>query len=63
MSVTELIERLQSMPGHWPVHVERKSDCPCCGEGTDYYYTLDAVPSSFPSQGCMAVIVLNMEPS
>lgn len=62
MTVTELIEQLSAMPGHWPVHVELKSECPCCGVGTDYLYTLDAVPSNFPSQGSMALIRINPEP-
>lgn len=62
MTVAQLMERLQAMPGHIPVHVEFPADGSGGGADTDYFYTLDCELSSFPSQGRMAVITLNLEP-
>lgn len=59
ITVADLIEKLQAMPGHWPVHIEM----PCNdAAGTDYFYALDWELQSFPTQGLMAVIVPNMNP-
>jgi hypothetical protein len=64
VTVDQLREAIALIPGHWPVHVqviEAKhpgNDC-----DTSYYYTLDCVPSAFPSQGNMAVITINYEPT
>lgn len=63
MTVAELIERLQAMPSHLPVHVEFPIDGSGGGADFDYYFTLDCELSSFPSQGRMAVIIINQEPS
>lgn len=63
MTVAELIERLQAMPGHIPVHVEVAADGSGGGADVDYLYTLDCELSSFPSQGRMAVITINQEPT
>lgn len=64
MNVAQLIEALQAMPGHLPVHVEVNSDHDRGhGQDTDYLYTLDCVQSNFPSQGNMAVIRINYEPN
>lgn len=63
MIVSQLIEKLQSMPGHLPVHVEFPVDGSGGGADVDYYYTLDCELTSFKSQGRMAVIVLNMDPT
>lgn len=41
MTVTQLIEQLQAMPGHIPVHVAFPADGSGGGADTDYYYTLD----------------------
>jgi purine-nucleoside phosphorylase len=57
MTASQLIERLKEIPGHLPVHVEVPDV-----HGTDIFYTLDCEMSSFPTQGRMAVITLNMEP-
>ena len=57
MTVAQLIELLQAMPGHLPVHVAVPDD-----HGTDIFYTLDCEMSSFPTQGRIALITLNMEP-
>ena len=58
MTVTQLIERLREMPGHLPVHVEVPND-----PGNDIFYMLDCEMSGFPSQGRMALITLNTEPT
>jgi hypothetical protein len=63
VTVADLIRELQQMPGHWPVHVEVRADGSGGGADTDYLYTLDCVPSSFPTQGSMAVIRINYEPT
>ncbi len=62
MTVDQLREAIATMPGHWPVHVEVKADRDCTSADWDYLFTLEAVPSSFPTQGCMAVIRINYEP-
>lgn len=63
MNVQQLREALEKMPGHWPVHVEVREDGSGGGVDMGYYFTLDCVPSAFPTQGCMAVIRLNYEPT
>lgn len=67
MTVAELREALATMPGHWPVHVEIVCDdfgvVNGKGSTTDWHYTLDCIPSGFPTQGGMAVVRLNYEPS
>jgi len=45
------------------VHVEVREDGSGGGVDMGYYFTLDCVPSAFPTQGCMAVIRLNYEPT
>ena len=59
MTVNELREALEKMPGHWPVHVAVRADG---SAGEDFLYTLECVPESFPSQGCMAVVRVNYDP-
>lgn len=63
MTVAELREALASMPDHWPVHVELLPNTSTSADDTEYHYTLDCVPSNFPTQGCMAVIRLNDKPT
>jgi hypothetical protein len=63
MTVDQLREALAAMPGHWPVHVEVDADGSGGGADKDYLYTLDCERSSFPSQGNMAVITINREPT
>ena len=63
MNVEQLREALVAMPGHWPVHVEVAADGSGGGADVDYLYTLEAFPSNFPRQGCMAVIRVNYEPT
>ena len=62
MTVAQLIERLQAMPGHLPVMIEIPADGSGGGADVNYHFTLDAELSSFPTQGRMAVITLNLEP-
>jgi hypothetical protein len=64
VTVEQLRAALAAMPGHWPVHVAVNSDHDH-GRGidTDYLFTLDCVRSAFPSQGNMAVITINYEPT
>ncbi len=62
MTVAELREILNRMPGHWPVHVEVERDGSGGGADVDYLYTLDCVQENFPSQGNMAVIQINHNP-
>lgn len=51
------------MPGHWPVRLAvRADDSAHGGGGEDFLFTLECVPESFPSQGCMAVIRANYDP-
>jgi hypothetical protein len=61
--VSELIEKLKAMPGHLPVMIEFESDSSEGMIGVDYYYTLDAELGGFQTQGRMAVIKINMEPT
>ena len=70
MTVNELREALEKMPGHWPVHVAVRADGSGGGADEDFLYTLDedflytleCVPESCPSQGCMAVVRVNYDP-
>ena len=48
MTVAKLIEELQAIPGHLPVHVAIKADGSGGGAETDYHYILGAELSSFP---------------
>lgn len=63
MNVAQLIEALQSLPSHWPVHVAVPADGNGGGAATDYLYTLDVESFNFPSQGNMAVITINHAPT
>lgn len=63
MNVQQLREALANMPGHWPVHIEVPADGSGGGADWDYLYTLEAVPSNFPKQGCMCVIRINPAPT
>ena len=64
MTVDQLREALSKMPGHWPVHVAVNSDHEHGGgSDTDYLYTLDCLRENFPTQGNMAVITINYEPT
>lgn len=63
MTVDQLREALATMPGHWPVHVAVPADGSGGGADTDYLYTLDVERENFPSQGNMAVITINREPT
>jgi hypothetical protein len=62
MNVAQLIEALQAMPGHWPVHVADAEDGSGGGCETVYRYTLDCERGNFPTVGCMAVITINEDP-
>lgn len=62
MTVNELREALEKMPGHWPVHVAVRADGSGGGADENFLYTLECVPESFPSQGCMAVVRVNYDP-
>ena len=62
MTVAELIERLQTMPGHWPVRVEDSQPGSGGGAETVYRFTLDCERCNFPTQGGMAVITINENP-
>jgi hypothetical protein len=57
MTVSEMIEALQALPGHWPVHIETTEDGSGGGADTAYLYVLAVERGNFPSQGNMAVIV------
>lgn len=63
MTVQQLREALEKMPGHWPVHVEYQADGSGGGCDTEYLYVLDCERSSFPTQGNMAVITINRNPT
>lgn len=62
MTVDQLREALDGMPGHVPVHVAVPADGSGGGADTDYLFTLDCTLEAFPSQGRMAVISINTEP-
>ena len=62
MTVQELREALEKMPGHWPVHLAVPADGSGGGADEDFLFTLECVAENFPSQGCMAVIRSNPEP-
>lgn len=61
MTVDQLREALDGMPGHIPVHVAVKSE-DGFGVVTSYLYVMDCKIEGFPSQGRMAVIGINYEP-
>jgi hypothetical protein len=63
MTVSELIEKLTSMPGHIDVFIESPCDGSGGGAETDYLYTLDCELSSFPTRGRIAVILMNKAPT
>lgn len=62
MTVAELIEKLQAMPGYWPVHIERSIDGSGGGADKEYLYVLDCEAGNFPTHGGMAVIIQNESP-
>jgi hypothetical protein len=62
MTVNDLREALEKMPGHWPVHVAVLVAADGGGAEEDFLFTLECVPENFPSQGCMAVVRVNYEP-
>lgn len=62
MTVAQMIEELSRLPGHWPVHVAMPVDGSGGGADTEYLYTLGVEASSFPTQGNMAVVLINQEP-
>ncbi len=63
MNVAQMIEALQALPAHWPVHVAMTADGSGGGADTDYLYTLDVEHTNFPTQGNIAVITINRHPS
>lgn len=63
MNVKELREALEGMQDHWPVHVSMPTDGSGGGADVDYLYTLDCVQDNYPSQGSMAVIIIDTEPT
>lgn len=63
MNVQQLREALNQMPGHWPVHVEVRADGSGGGADSDYLFTLECVQENFPSQGNIAVVRINYEPT
>ena len=64
MNVKTLRELLARLPDHLPVHVAVNSDhLNGDGDETYYLYTLDCEQENFPSQGNMAVIRINYNPS
>lgn len=62
MTVQELREALEKMPGHWPVHLAVACDGSGGGGDEDFLYVLECVPEAFPSSGNMAVIRSNPDP-
>lgn len=60
MTVSDMIEKLQAMPGHWPVHVAIPKDGSGGGADTDFEYTLDVERGNFPTYGNMAVVLLGL---
>ena len=62
MTVDQLREALRDMPGHVPVHVRVRGN-EFSGDDIDYLFTLDCTLEAFPSQGRMAVISINENPS
>lgn len=62
MTVNELREALEKIPGHWPVHLAVRADGSGGGADEDFLYTLECVPENFPKHGGMAVIRPNYEP-
>jgi hypothetical protein len=63
VTVAELIERLQTMPGHWPVRIADNEAGSGGGAETVYRFTLDCERGNFPTVGGMAVITINEEPT
>lgn len=63
MTVQELREALAAMPAHLPVLVEVRADGSGGGADHDYLFTLDCVPDNFPTQGNMAVVRINYDPT
>ena len=63
MTVAELREALEKLPGHWPVHVAVRPNGPDVFADEEYLYTLECVPEAYPSQGNMAVVRVNYAPS
>lgn len=63
MTVQELREALAAMPGHWPVHLAVPADGSGGGADEEFLFVLECVPEAFPTQGNMAVIRSNPEPT
>ena len=63
MTVTELIEKLQSLPGHITVHIPRAADGSGGGADTDYLFVDDIELTSFPTYGRIAVLTINQQPT
>jgi hypothetical protein len=55
MTVSDMIEKLQAMPGHWPVHIAVTTDGSGGCADTEYQYILDVERGNFPTHGGMAV--------
>ena len=62
MNVQQLRDALAKMPDHWPVHVAVRADGSGGGADSDYLFTLDCEQQNFPSQGNIAVIIINYDP-
>ncbi len=57
MNVKELIEILEQMPNHWPVHVASKSVYEHGGGAEiDFLFVSSCEQDNFPTQGNMVVI-------
>lgn len=63
MTVAELIEKLQSLPGHITVHIPRAADGSGGGADTDYLFVDDIELTSFPTYGRIAVLTINQQPT
>lgn len=61
MTVDDLRERLQGIPGHWTVVVEQSGDGSGGGSETEYALTLDVERGNFPTFGGIAIIVLGSD--
>jgi len=59
--VSDLIEKLQAMPGHLPVTIEMDDSIEGM-PGVAYCLMLDVEIGAFSTFGRMAVITINLEP-
>lgn len=48
MTVNQLREALEKMPGHWPVHVAVRADGSGGGADEDFLYTLEVRARELP---------------